>query len=130
MNARPHRIVIVDDDEWVRRLLRTTLAADQYEIFEATDGEEGLRIIDAAAPDLVLLDWQMPGRHGSLVLDAVKEARPTLPVIVLTAEERESQRELAESLRADAFLNKPFSPLELLDLIERLLGDRPAHEAP
>lgn len=130
MSARLHRIVIVDDDEWVRRLLRTTLAADEYEIFEARNGEEGLRIIDEAAPDLVLLDWQMPGRHGSLVLDAVKESRPTLPVIVLTAEERETQRELAESLRADAFLNKPFSPLELLDLIERLLRDRPAHEAP
>jgi DNA-binding response OmpR family regulator len=124
------RILIVDDDEWVRRLLRTTLSADDYEIFEATDGDDGLRLIEEAAPDLVLLDWQMPGRHGSIVLDAVKEARPLLPVIVLTAEERQSQRELAESLRADAFLNKPFSPLELLSLIERLLGERPSNEPP
>jgi two-component system alkaline phosphatase synthesis response regulator PhoP len=125
-----HRIVIVDDDEWVRRLLRTTLSAEEYQIFEATDGDEGLRLVEEVSPDLVLLDWRMPGRHGSLVLDAVKEARPTHPVIVLTAEDRESQRELAESLRADAFLNKPFSPLELLGLIERLLGDRPANESP
>jgi DNA-binding response OmpR family regulator len=124
------RIVIVDDDDWVRRLLRTTLSAEEYEILEATDGDEGLRLVEDAVPDLVLLDWRMPGRHGSLVLDALKDAHPTLPVIVLTAEERDSQRELAESLRADAFLNKPFSPLELLGLVERLLGDRPTHEPP
>lgn len=130
MSSRPRRIVIVDDDEWVRRLLRSTLSADEYEIFEATDGDEGLRLVDEVSPDLVLLDWQMPERHGSLVLDALKEARPQLPVIVLTAEERQSQRELAESLRADAFLNKPFSPLELLGLIERLLGDGQTHEPP
>jgi DNA-binding response OmpR family regulator len=130
MSSRPLRIVIVDDDEWVRRLLRATLSADEYEILEATDGDEGLRLVNEVVPDLVLLDWQMPGRHGSLVLDALKEARPSLPVIVLTAEERQSQRELAESLQADAFLNKPFSPLELLGLIEQLLGDRPANESP
>lgn len=119
------RIVLVDDDEWVRRLLRTTLSGDDYEIFEAANGDDGLRLVEEQSPDLVVLDWQMPGRHGSLVLDAVKERRPTLPVVVLTAEQRPSQRELAETIGADAFLNKPFSPLELLDLIERLLADRP-----
>jgi DNA-binding response OmpR family regulator len=124
------RIVIVDDDEWVRRLLRTTLSADEYEIIEATDGDEALRVASEGSPSLVLLDWQMPGLHGSLVLDSLKEKWPTLPVIVLTAEERQSQRDLAEALRADAFLNKPFSPLELLSLIERLLSERPAHESP
>jgi DNA-binding response OmpR family regulator len=120
------RIVIVDDDEWVRRLLRTTLAADDYEIREATDGEEGLRLIRETMPDLVLLDWQMPGRHGSLVLDALMEERPTLPVIVLTAEERQAQRDLAVSLGAAVYLSKPFSPRELLAAVERLLGDNPA----
>jgi DNA-binding response OmpR family regulator len=129
MSSRPRRIVIVEDDEWVRRLLRTTLSAEDYEIFEASDGEEGLRLVTETSADIVLLDWQMPGVHGSLVLDALKEMRPTLPVIVLTAEERQTQRELAESLRADAFLNKPFSPLELLGLIERLLGDRSSDES-
>jgi CheY-like chemotaxis protein len=123
-------IVIVDDDDWVRRLLRTTLSADEYEILEADNGEDALRLVAEASVDLILLDWQMPGTHGSLVLDEVKQARPLLPVVVLTAEERQSQRELAESLGADAFLNKPFSPLELLDVIERLLGERPAHESP
>lgn len=122
------RIVLVDDDEWVRRLLRTTLSDDDYEILEAANGDDGLRLVEEQSPDLVVLDWQMPGRHGSLVLDAVKARRPTLPVVVLTAEQRLSQRELAETIGADAFLNKPFSPLELLSLIERLLANRPSDD--
>jgi DNA-binding response OmpR family regulator len=122
------RIVLVDDDEWVRRLLRTTFSGDDYEILEAANGDEGLRLVEEQSPDLVILDWQMPGRHGSLVLDAVKTRRPTLPVIVLTADQRQSQRDLAESIGADTFLTKPFSPLELLSVIERLLADRPSDD--
>ncbi len=121
---RRRKIVIVDDDEWVRRLLRTTLSAEEYEIAEAIDGDSGLKLIRDTSPDLVLLDWQMPGQHGSLVLDALKEERPTLPVIVLTAEVRQSQSELAESLGAAVYLNKPFSPLELLETVEGLLSKR------
>jgi DNA-binding response OmpR family regulator len=117
------RVLIIDDDESVRALLRTTLSADEYEVLEAADGDEGLRLVSVSDPDLVLLDWQMPGRHGSLVLDDLKERRPTLPVIVITAEQQEHHRALAESLRVDAFLTKPFSPLELLDTVEALLGE-------
>lgn len=109
----------------MRRLLQTTFSGEDYEIVEAADGDEGLRLVEEQSPDLVILDWQVPGRHGSLVLDSVKTRRPTLPVIVLTADHRPTQRELAESIGADGFLNKPFSPLELLSVIERLLADRP-----
>jgi DNA-binding response OmpR family regulator len=117
-----HRVLIIDDDESVRALLRTTLSADEFEVLEAADGDEGLRLASEADPDLVLLDWKMPGRHGSLVLDDLKERRPALPVIVITAEQQEHHRALAESLRVDAFLTKPFSPLELLETVEGLLG--------
>lgn len=72
-------------------------------------------------PDLVLLDWKMPGRSGSEVLDELKRSYPDLPVIVLTAEIQEHHRVLAESLGVDVFLTKPFSPLELLETVERLL---------
>ena len=121
--SSPHRVLIVDDDESVRALLRTTLPSDEYEVLEAADGDEGLRLVSEGDPDLVLLDWQMPGRHGSLVLDDLKERRPTLPVIVITAEQQEHHRALALSLRVDAFLTKPFSPIELLGTVERLLGE-------
>jgi two-component system phosphate regulon response regulator PhoB len=119
------RIILVDDHEPVRKLLRATFSGADYEIVEAANGDEGLDLVEEQPPDLVILDWEMPGTHGSLVLDAVKTKRPALPVIVLTADRRPSQRELAESIGADAFLNKPFSPLALVSEIERLLADRP-----
>ena len=124
----PRRIMIVDDDESVRSLLRMTLPEGEYEIEEAIDGEEALTLLAGHVPDLVLLDWKMPGRHGSLVLDELKTRHPQLPVIVLTAEVAEHHRNLAESLKVDVFLTKPFSPLELLGTIERLLGERPVDE--
>jgi len=122
------RVLIVDDDEAIRALLRLTLPTEEYEVTEAVDGEHGLRMLGETEPDLMLLDWKMPGRHGSLVLDEVKARRPTLPVIVLTSEMQEHHRRLAESLRVDAFLTKPFSPIELLETIERLLGERPLEQ--
>jgi DNA-binding response OmpR family regulator len=115
------RVLIVDDDESIRALLRMTLPAEAYEVTEASDGSEVMELLDDAAPDLVVLDWKMPGRHGAFVLDDLKERSPKLPVIVLTAEGRDTQRALAEALRADAFLTKPFSPMQLLDTIEGLL---------
>jgi DNA-binding response OmpR family regulator len=124
------RIMIVDDDESVRSLLRMTLPEEEYEIEEAIDGEEALALLNSRVPDLVLLDWKMPRRHGSLVLDELKRRHPQLPVIVLTAEVAEHHRSLAESLKVDVFLTKPFSPLELLATIERLLGERPVDETP
>ncbi len=122
------RVLIVDDDEAVRSLLRMTLPSDDYEIAEARDGREALERLRAEAPDLILLDWRMPGLGGSSVLDAVKVQHPRLPVIVLTSEIQEHHRALAESLGVDAFLTKPFSPLELLGTIERLLAERPLDE--
>jgi CheY-like chemotaxis protein len=120
--VRPRRILIVDDDESVRSLLRATLPPEDYEIEEAVDGDQALTNLEGRTPDLVLLDWQMPGRHGALVLEELKQRYPTLPVIVLTAEIAAHHRNLAEALRVDVFLTKPFSPLELLETVERLLG--------
>jgi CheY-like chemotaxis protein len=118
-----YRIMIVDDDEFVRRLLRTTLPSDGFEIVEARDGDQALELLAETVPDLVLLDWRMPGRPGQEVLDEVRRLHPRLPVIVLTAETKPLERALAESLGANAFLTKPFSPLELLETVERLLAE-------
>jgi len=118
------RVLIVDDDQSIRTLLRMTLPDDAYEVIEAADGSEVVDLLAQDAPDLVVLDWRMPGRHGAFVLDDLKGQYPKLPVIVLTAEGRDTQRALAEALRADAFLTKPFSPLQLLETIEQLLGPR------
>jgi CheY-like chemotaxis protein len=124
----PRRILIVDDDESVRTLLRMTMPTDDYTVEEASSGDEALARLDEGVPDLVLLDWKMPERHGSLVLDELKSRYPQLPVIVLTAEIADHHRDLATALKVDAFLTKPFSPLELLATVERLLGERPVDE--
>lgn len=121
MSAR-RTVLIVDDDDSVRALLRITLPDEDFLIIEAEDGDLAMQRIGDLKPDLVLLDWSMPGRHGALVLDDVRQRYPELPVIVLTAEDRQPHRELARSLGANVFLTKPFSPLEVIETVERLLG--------
>lgn len=117
------RIVVADDDGSVRSLLRLTLPAEGVEVVEARDGEEALDLIGAHLPDLLLLDWRMPGRSGADVLEHVRRVHPELPVIVLTADTKGPSRALAEMLGAETFLTKPFSPLELLETVERLLPE-------
>jgi DNA-binding response OmpR family regulator len=109
-------------------LLLSTLPQDGYELVEARDGAEALELLARGLPDLVVLDWKMPGAGGADVLEAVKRRNAALPVIVLTAEVKRIPRAVAESLGADAYLTKPFSPLELLDRVELLLGERVPHE--
>jgi len=117
-----HRIMLVDDDAEVRTLVRTTLPSEGFEIAEAADGDEALALAEDGPTDLVLLDWHMPGRSGEEVLAELKRRYPELPVIVLTAQLDRRHRVRAEELGADAFLTKPFSPLQLLDEIERLIA--------
>jgi two-component system, OmpR family, phosphate regulon response regulator PhoB len=115
------RVLVVDDDDAVRSLLRHTLEGT-YEVSEAEDGQQALAQLGRELPDLVLLDWRMPGIGGASVLDVIKSAYPNLPVVVLTSESQDHHRALAESLGVDVFLTKPFSPIELLATLERLLG--------
>jgi CheY-like chemotaxis protein len=117
------KILLVDDDQQLRSLLRLTLPADDFEVFEAADGGEALEVVERERPDLVVLDWRLPVLSGAEVLAELVE-RPDRPqVIVLTA------LGAADPTGADALLLKPFSPVELLDLIERLLsGEAPERE--
>lgn len=115
-------VLLVDDDPVLRTLLRTTLPADAYDVLEASDGGIAVRLMQASTPALVVLDWQLPVRSGADVLGEIKRHRPELPVLILTGEHDPEARQHAEELGADAFLTKPFSPLELLQAIDRLLG--------
>jgi CheY-like chemotaxis protein len=120
--AEVKRVVIVDDDDEIRELLLRTLPTDGFEILEARDGHEALALLEREAPHLLLLDWNMPTVSGGDVLEELAHREHRVPVIVLTADDDPARRAAAEAHGADAFLAKPFSPLELLHEIERLLA--------
>ena len=117
-------ILIADDSEGLRLLVRDTLDNPEYRIVEARDGTEALHIIRDTPPDLVILDWMMPSLNGIDVLSTLRADPGTtdLPVIMLTGMSAKDEQALATALGAVAYLTKPFSPLALIDLVENVLG--------
>jgi len=115
------KVLIVDDENNVRRLVAATLAGGDYEVIQARDGVEALETIKRERPAVVLLDIQMPGLDGVEVCRQVKadpKLRETI-VVMLTAQAQAEARRRATTAGADAFLTKPFSPLQVLEIVER-----------
>ena len=119
------RILVVDDEPQIRRIMRTTLASAGYEVDDAKTGEEGLMKIRDFRPDLVLLDINMPGMGG---LAACREIRadPNIAIIMLTVHNTEADKVEALDAGADDFVTKPFSTPELLARIRAALRRLPA----
>lgn len=120
------RILIVEDHADIRRLIRMTLEFESHEIHEAVNAEEGLEAVRQLHPQIVLLDIMMPGTMDGLVLCRMLNNDPTLgnpKVILLTARGQPQDIEAGYQAGADAYLVKPFSPLELIDSINRLSQD-------
>jgi response regulator RpfG family c-di-GMP phosphodiesterase len=115
--------LLVDDDEGLRALLRTTFEAVDVEVEEACDAKSAQRRIDAAKPDVIVLDVGMPGLDGVAYCAALKSSPQTrnIPVVLLTGSDMANET-IATEVGADAFMLKPFSPLELLAVVERLAG--------
>ena len=125
------KLLICDDDDLIRALVRASFARRDYDVVEARDGNEAVEIALAERPHLVLLDMMMPGRTGVEVLARLR-AEPALsvtPVIVLSARTQESDRAAAADAGATVFLAKPFSPSELLTLVDETLGNANAARA-
>jgi response regulator RpfG family c-di-GMP phosphodiesterase len=121
--VRP-RILLVDDDRRVRQLVGLTLPADDYELSFAEDGTDAIRSAHRLHPDLILLDYQMPGIHGVDVCTAIRSdpATADTPIIMLTGHGDQETRDRAVQAGANGFLTKPFSPLTLEQTIRTLLG--------
>jgi DNA-binding response OmpR family regulator len=113
-------VLVVDDDEMVRRLVRTVLEADDFEVTEAENGPTGLEVIETVDPDLVILDIMMPGMSGVEVCKRIDHAAHK--VVILTARDDPDLAQETKDAGADAFLTKPFSSIELLDMVEGLTG--------
>ncbi len=118
-------ILIADDEENLRLLVRTTLDESNYRILEAADGLETLRVVKQEKPDMILLDWMMSEKTGIDVLKELKQypATEAIPVVMLTARAQAVDRGQSMALGARAFLGKPFSPLELMDVVREVLGE-------
>jgi DNA-binding response OmpR family regulator len=115
------RIVVVEDEQAIRRGVADALRASGYEVAEAGDGDKGL--VESARPgvDLVLLDLLLPRRDGLEVLKELRRLRSTLPVILLTARGTEDDRVRGLKMGADDYVVKPFSARELLARVEAVL---------
>jgi DNA-binding response OmpR family regulator len=118
------RVLIVEDQADIRKLIRMTLEFEPYEIHEAGNGSDGLRLAVEVLPDLILLDVMMPGELDGLQVCARVRALPALRatrVVLLTARGQTRDRDAGQEAGADDYLIKPFSPLQLIETIERLM---------
>jgi two-component system KDP operon response regulator KdpE len=118
------RILVVDDEPQIRRIMRTTLTSSGYEVDDAKTGEEGLEKVREFRPDLVLLDINMPGMGGLEACRAFR-ADPNIAIIMLTVRNSEADKVQALDAGADDFVTKPFSTPELLARIRAALRRLP-----
>ena len=118
------RILVVDDEPHIRRVLSSILGKQGYDVVMASDGSQGLDELRTEDIDLVILDLMMPGANGLEILSRIRtdpKAADT-PVIILTAKGQDTDREAALAGGANDFLTKPFSPKKLIARIEEILG--------
>ena len=118
------KILVIDDDQNVQRLLRVTLKQEGFEVVVAGDGVEGLRLWEAESPSLILLDVNLPKQDGYQVATKIRETEGTgshIPIIMLTAEKDVSQKVRGLRAGADDYLVKPFHQAELLARMKSLL---------
>lgn len=113
-------IVLVDDEPEILRLVHDYLAREGFQVLTAANGIEGMQLIEKAKPDLVLLDWMLPGMNGLEICKRLREGGP-IPIIMLTAKSEEVDRVLGLEFGADDYIVKPFSLRELLARIKTVL---------
>jgi CheY-like chemotaxis protein len=135
---RLRRVLVVDDDPLILEVLKTVLDLEEFDVVTAADGEAGLESLQQRRPDVVVCDVMMPGLDGLEVCRRIKADSTTadLPVVLLTARDREEDRAAGEAAGCDAYLTKPFSPLHLIDVISdgqgagrSVEGSRPAEKS-
>jgi len=120
------RILVVDDEPHIRRMLSSVLGSKGFEVLMASDGTQGLDELGGDTVDLVILDLMMPGASGLEILSKIRSdpVRSKTPVIILTAKGQDTDRDAALAGGADDFMTKPFSPKKLIGRIEEILADR------
>lgn len=118
-------IVVVDDDDMVRRTMVTVLGMAGHAVREASGGHGGLALVEDSAPDLLITDINMPGMDGVSFIAAARGIRPDLKVLAISGSSPRAIDDpaIAATLGADAVIGKPFRRADLLACIARLSGD-------
>jgi two-component system KDP operon response regulator KdpE len=120
-----HRILVVDDEPQIQRFLNPALTASGYEVILASTAAEAERLIATSAPDLVILDLGLPDKDGKEVIETVR-AFSDVPIIVLSARDRETEKIASLDLGANDYVEKPFGIGELLARIRTALRQKAA----
>jgi phosphate regulon transcriptional regulator PhoB len=123
MGNAAYKILVVEDEPDIRKLVHYNLTQDHYKVVEAENGDQALKMIQRDKPSLVILDLMMPGMSGLEVCRTLRGQDETakLPILMLTAKAGEADRVLGLELGADDYLAKPFSPRELVARVRAIL---------
>ena len=132
MNAPPPKVLVIDDEPPIRKLLRMGLSAHGYEILEAPNGRISLELLEQRKPDLVILDLGLPDMQGLELLRTIRARNEGVPIVVLSSRGDEASKVQALDLGADDYVTKPFGMDELLARMRAALrhqlqthGERP-----
>jgi DNA-binding response OmpR family regulator len=123
MAASGQKILVVEDEPDIRKLVNYNLAQERFKVIEAEDGEQALKVIQRDKPHLVVLDLMLPGLSGIELCKILRERSETakLPILMLTAKAGEADRVVGLEMGADDYLAKPFSPRELVARVRAIL---------
>ena len=119
------KLLIVDDEPGIRKLVNSTLRLSGYQIFQAESGQKAIQIARAERPDLIIMDITMPGDIDGLEATHILKNDPEtkgITIIILTARIQEADLEKGLKAGADDYFTKPFSPLALIKKVEEVLG--------
>lgn len=119
----PRKILVVEDEPDIRKLVHYHLTQERYRVLEAEDGESATKIIQREKPDLVILDLMLPGLSGLELCRLLRQRPETarLPILMLTAKAGEADRVVGLEMGADDYLAKPFSPREMVARVRAIL---------
>ena len=118
------KVLIVDDEMYILNILDFSLDSEGFKVITAANGEDALTKANAELPDLVILDIMMPKLDGFEVCRALKAKPDTkhIPVILLSAKDRDADKQKGKEVGADLYLTKPFSPSKLVSEVQQILG--------
>jgi len=118
----PVKVLIVDDDPGIRMLLSKFLQKEGYEVMLAEDGLEGVELAKKHQPDLILLDVVMPRMDGLTAARLIKFYKPLseVPIVFLTAKDAEKEIELAQEVRAEVYITKPFDVRQVIQVVNEI----------